>query len=73
MDNVMLQFDTMKYTYVIVQDRNLIKELLVGQKKVRKYTMGQIDPNPMGIPNWLSKLVTPDTLAYSKQVMEAQV
>lgn len=73
MDNIMLQFDTMKYRYTIVKDRNIIRELLVGQRKVRKYTMGQVDPKPMSIPAWLKNEITGDLLEYGRQVMEAQV
>jgi len=72
MANVMLQFDTMKYTYVIIKNRGLISDMLVGQRKVKKYTMGRAEPNPMSVPQWLQRLVGKDLLTYSKSVMEAE-
>lgn len=74
MANVMLAFDTMKYTYQVIKSRTLISDLLTGQRRVKKYTMGPTDPNPMSIPNWLRDLVTKteDLLAYSRSVMEAE-
>lgn len=70
MDNVMLNFDQMHYMYTIIKNRDLIKSMLVGSTKVKKYTMGAAWPNATTIPDWLKKVVGVDVLNYSLHVME---
>lgn len=81
MYNVMLNFDQRHYAYQIITDPELIKDMLVGQRRVKKYTMGTASPNPMTIPDWLKKkagvvLTMPDgktkvnLLKYTQDVME---
>jgi len=70
MANVKMSFEIMKYSYTIVKTKATIKSLLVGNQKVRKYTMGRVDPNPIAIPLWLSELVTKELLSYATTVME---
>jgi hypothetical protein len=71
MANVKMSFDTMKYSYTIIKNEATIQSLLVGNQKVRKYTMGRVDPNPISIPQWLSELVPKTLLSYTTKVMEA--
>lgn len=70
MDNVMLNFDFMRYSYVIIKNRDLIKDILTLKRPGRLHTVGGIDPEPARIPDWLSGLVTKDLLDYSKTVIE---
>lgn len=69
MYNVMLNIDQWHYRYQIIKDRNVIKDLLVGTRRVKKYTMGQAWPNATTIPNWLEDRVTPELLKYSLDLM----
>jgi len=71
MANVMMSVNTMKYSYTIVKNEATIKSLLVGNQKIRKYTMGRVDPDPISIPQWLSELVPASTLRFTTTVMEA--
>jgi hypothetical protein len=73
MANVKMSFDTMKYTFMVIKSQAMISELLVGTRRVRKYTMGPIDPSPTTIPKWLSDLVSTSLLDYTKKVMEEQL
>lgn len=70
MDNVMLHFDIMRYSYVILKDRDLIKDILTLKRPGRLHTVAGIDPSPGRAPDWLSDLVGKDLLAYSKSVVE---
>lgn len=69
--NVKLAFDTMKYTFKVVENQSLVKDMLVGQRAVRKVTMGPVDPSPMTIPLWLQKQMPKGMLEFTKQLMEA--
>lgn len=69
MDNVMLNFDIMRYTYVLLKDRELIRDMLILKRPARLHVVAGIDPRPASIPDWLSKLVTKDLLDYTKTVM----
>jgi hypothetical protein len=70
--NVMLNFEQRQYTYSIVNDKPLIKDLLTGTRKVKKYTMGTI-PLQLEAPGWLSELVTDGLLKYSLNIMSGKV
>lgn len=71
MYNVMLNFDQRHYSYTIIKDKDLIKDMLIGNRRVKKYTMGPAFPNPMTLPAWLKDLVTQNadkvTLPNGKQ------
>lgn len=69
MPNVMLHFDQRQYTYSIVTDKALVKDLLVGNRRVKKYTLGNADPQPMTIPQWLQNRIGDDMLKYTRDVM----
>lgn len=69
MDNVMLNFDIMKYSYLIIKNRDLIRDILTLKRPGRLYTMGGID-RVTRAPDWLTKLVGTDLLNYSKSVIE---
>lgn len=69
MDNVLLNFDQMHYLYTIIKNKDLIKSILVGTSRVKKYTMGPAWPNATTIPDWLKKSVGADILKYSADVM----
>jgi len=72
MTNVQLRFQTMKYGYTLIKNQKTLQSMLTGTQKVRKYTMGRVDPSPMSIPRWLRDLVREETLKYTTSVMEAQ-
>jgi len=69
MDNVMLNFDQMHYRYIIIKNRDLIKSMLIGTTRAKKYTMGPTWPNATTIPDYLKKAVGADLLKYSLDVM----
>jgi len=70
MDNVMLNFDVMRYSYVIIKNRDLVRDILTLRRPGSLHTMGGIDPEPARIPDWLSELVGDGLLAYSKSVIQ---
>lgn len=70
MYNVMMHFAQRHYRYTIIKNRELIKEMLIGNRRVKKFTMGRAWPDAMSIPDWLKKAVTDDLLKYSLTVME---
>jgi hypothetical protein len=77
--NVMLNFDQRHYTYQILTSQATIKEMLVGTRTVKKYTMGAAWPNAMTMPDWLKNAVRAgqpkgyDPLKYSLDVMSGKV
>lgn len=68
MSNVMLNLDQRQYTYTVIKDLTLIKELLIGNRRVKKYTMG-IAQKPMDIPQWLSTLIGVNLLEETRKIM----
>ena len=69
--NAMLNFDQRQYTYEIIKDRNLIKDILVGTRRVKKYTLGTL-PLQMDTPGWLVDRINKldsGLLKYSNDVM----
>jgi hypothetical protein len=70
MDNVMLNFDIMRYSYIIIKNKDLIHDILSLKRPARLYTMGGIDPSPAKMPDWLSDLISKDLLSFTKTVME---
>lgn len=70
MDNVMLNFDIMRYSYLIIKNRDLIRDILTLKRPGRLHTVAGIDPSPARIPDWLANLVGKDLLNYSKTVIE---
>ena len=70
MDNVMLNFDVMRYSYLIIKNRDLIRDILTLKRPGRLHTVAGIDPQPARIPDWLSDLVTKNLLDFSKTVIE---
>jgi len=69
--NVMFHFETMKYSYQLIKDKKLIKELLTGKRQCRKYTMGRTYPMPSTIPRWLEDLVTGELMRWTKDLVES--
>lgn len=69
MYNVMLNFDQRHYTYEIIKDMALIKDILLGKTSRKMYTMGRAAPAPTAIPKWLKDDVTSDLLKYSLNIM----
>jgi len=57
MYNVMLNFDQRHYTYTIIKNIDLIKSMLIGTARAKRYTMGTAWPNVMTIPDWLKNAV----------------
>lgn len=70
MDNVMLNIDIMRYNYVIIKNRDLIKDILTLKRPGRLHTVAGIDPEPARCPDWLRDLVGKDLINYSKTIME---
>lgn len=70
MDNVMMNFDIMRYSYAIVKDKELIRNILTLKHPARLHTVAGIDPQPASMPDWLEKLIGSELLNYSKTVME---
>jgi len=70
MDNVMLNVDTMRYSYTIIKNEGLIREVLTLRRPGRLHTVGGVDPQPARIPDWLGELVGNGLLGFSKTVME---
>ena len=73
MANVMMNFDQRQYSYEVIRDRELVKNILVGNLRVKKYTMGTVDPIPMSMPQWLNQLIGSDMLTYTNNVMAGKV
>lgn len=71
MANVLLNFDAMRYTYQIIKTQAMIREILVGERRARKHTVGGADPMPAEIPKWLKDLVGDGLLKMSLDIMEA--
>ena len=69
MENISLNFDQMHYMYTIIKSKDMIRNMLVGSGRVKKYTMGPAWPNATTIPDWLKKTIGPDLLKYSLDVM----
>ncbi|GAI26718.1 unnamed protein product [marine sediment metagenome] len=69
MYNVMLNFDQRHYSYIIIKDENLIKSMLIGATRVKKYTMGPAWPNAMTLPTWLKDAIGSNLLKYSLKVV----
>ena len=72
MVNVKLNIDQRQYSYELMADKTLVKNLLTGQMRVKKYTMGTINPKPMKMPLWLQQLIGDDMLKYTAAVMAGQ-
>ncbi len=70
MDNVCLNFDIMRYSYLLIKSKDLIRDILTLKRPARLHTVAGIDPIPAPMPDWLSDLVTKDLLDYSKTVIE---
>ncbi|MBA7618713.1 hypothetical protein ES703_26044 [subsurface metagenome] len=70
MDNVCLNFDIMRYSYLVIKSKDLIRDILTLKRPARLHTMAGIDPTPAPAPDWLSDLVGKDLLDYSKTVLE---
>jgi len=69
MENISLNFDQMHYMYTIIKSKDMIRNMLVGSGRVKKYTMGPAWPNATTIPEWLKKSIGPDLLKCSLDVM----
>lgn len=70
MDNVMMNFDIMRYSYAIIKDQDLIHDILTLKRPARLHTVAGIDPQPASMPDWLEKLIGTQLLNYSKTVMQ---
>jgi len=70
MDNVMLNIDVMRYSYVLIKSKDLIKDILTLKRPGRLHTVAGIDPQPARMPDWLSNLIGSDLLDFSKSVIE---
>jgi len=71
MPDVKLHLDIMNYTYKIITDKAAIRDFLAGERRVRKHTVGGIDPRPATCPDWLVKLyVAPDKTDLFKYTRE---
>jgi hypothetical protein len=73
MANVMLNFRQRQYSYQLMTDKALVKALLTGNMRIKKYTMGTVNPPPMTMPSWLQDAIGSDMLQYTTQVMAGKV
>ena len=69
MDNVLLNFDIMRYSYLIIKNKELIHDILTLKRPGRLHTVAGIDPVPATMPDWLSALVGKELLNYTKTIM----
>lgn len=72
MINVMLRFAQRQYSYQVITEKPLIKDLLTGTRRIKKFTMGTADPLPMTIPQWLQDQVGDEILSYTNDVMSGR-
>jgi len=70
MDNVMLNFDIMRYSYLIIKSKDLIRDILTLKRPGRLHTVAGIDPEPARAPDWLTDLVGKELLDFTKTVIE---
>jgi len=70
MYNVMLNIDQRHYTYTIVKNLDLIRSILIGAARAKRYTMGTAWPNVMTIPDWLKSAVGSELLKKTLGIME---
>ncbi|MBU2060179.1 MAG: hypothetical protein KKB38_20910, partial [Gammaproteobacteria bacterium] len=70
MANVMVNFDQRQYSFDATKNRETIKALLIGNMRVKKYTMGTVNPPPMTIPNWLGTEIGSTMLKYTNDVLQ---
>jgi len=70
MDNVMLNFDIMRYSYIIIKNKDLIHDILTLKRPGRLHTVAGIDPGPATMPDWLSDLIGKELVDYSQTVMQ---
>lgn len=70
MDNVMLNFDIMRYSYLVIRNKDLIREILTLKRPGRLHTVAGIDPGPARMPDWLYELVGKALVDYSNEVMK---
>lgn len=70
MDNVCLNFDIMRYSYLLIKSKDLIRDILTLKRPARLHTMAGIDPIPAPVPDWLTNLVGSELLSFSKTVIE---
>ncbi|MHA1812884.1 MAG: hypothetical protein ACTSYX_05545 [Candidatus Thorarchaeota archaeon] len=70
MDNVMLNFDIMRYSYVVIKNRDIIKDVLTLKRPGRLHTVAGIDPSPARAPDWLVDLVGSDLMKFGESVIE---
>lgn len=70
MDNVMLNFDVMRYSYTLIKDRDLIRDILTLKRPGKLHTVAGIDPEPARCPDWLVKKAGRDLVSYGKAIME---
>lgn len=71
LNNIVMQFDIMRYSYHVITDKDLIKSCLTGKTPCKSYTMGGVvDPTPAEIPDWLGRKVKKSLLDYSIECAE---
>jgi len=70
MYNVMLNFDQRHYSYQVIRNIDLIRDMLTGNRRVKKYTMGPAWPNVTTAPDWLKRAVGATLLADTLKIME---
>jgi hypothetical protein len=72
MYNVLMNIDQRHYTYEIISDAALIKDMLTGKVRVKKFTMGLAYNGPATLPSWLKELLESNanaiTLSTGKKI-----
>ncbi|MBA7499306.1 hypothetical protein ES704_02046 [subsurface metagenome] len=70
MDNVLLNFDQRHYSYQIIKNPDLIRSILIGTARAKKYTMGSAWPNVMTLPDWLKSAIGAELLKATLKIMD---
>ena len=71
--NAKMRFDQWQYTYQIITDLALVKEMVLGKVMRKTYTMSNALPNVMTVPDWLKTLATPALIKYTADVIGGKV
>jgi len=67
-EDVYVKLDAMKYKYVIVKNRAMIRDFIEAKRRIRSPCNEFIEPPTC--PEWLKDRVGVDTLDYAKRVLE---
>jgi hypothetical protein len=73
MANVMLNFDQRQFTYMLIKDKALIKDMVLGRVNRKIYTVGTAFPLAAAIPDYMRKAITQEILDYTQDFVMGRV